>query len=101
MSSYLGSLLSHLQETTGGKKVQLPKGGTLHIFDDQMIHMAFRAIMTLLTFLMLLTPIVALSFMEGKRERLALIVVCTAITATVMAVATNCREHEIMMAAST
>ncbi|GFG10713.1 hypothetical protein IFM5058_05062 [Aspergillus udagawae] len=85
----------------GGRRVELPQQGTLYIFDDSMIQTTFRAIITMLTFLILLTPIIVLSFMEEKRKMLIVIVVCTAAAAAIMATTTDCREHEIMIAAST
>jgi hypothetical protein len=66
-----------------------------------MIQMVLRGIVTVFTFLALLTPIVVLSFVEERRTMLAVIVVCTGIAAAGMAVTTNCREHEIMVATST
>ncbi|GFF51352.1 hypothetical protein IFM46972_09276 [Aspergillus udagawae] len=85
----------------GGRRVELPQQGTLYIFDDNMIQTTFRAIITMLTFLILLTPIIVLSYMEEKRKMLVVIVVCTAAAAAIMAMTTDCREHEIMIAAST
>ncbi|KAL5359892.1 hypothetical protein BJX96DRAFT_174779 [Aspergillus floccosus] len=85
----------------GGRRIELPQQGTLYIFDDNMVQTTFRAMITILTFVVLLTPIVVLSYLEEKRKMLVVIVVCTAAAATIMAMTTNCREHEIMVAAST
>ncbi|KAA8651610.1 uncharacterized protein ATNIH1004_000500 [Aspergillus tanneri] len=85
----------------GGRRIELPQQGTLYTFDDNMVQTTFRAMITILTFVVLLTPIVVLSYLEKKRKMLVVIVVCTAAAATIMAMTTNCREHEIMIAAST
>ncbi|KAK2743241.1 hypothetical protein FQN57_004930 [Myotisia sp. PD_48] len=84
----------------GGKRIALPKGGTLLLFDDSMVQRVHRAVLTILMSLVLLIPIIILASIEGERTVAIAVALCTAGMAVLLAVVTDCRDHEIIMAAS-
>jgi hypothetical protein len=65
-----------------------------------LFRIAFRAILTLITSMVLLIPVVVLSFIGEKSQAVVTVAICTALIAVILAVATDCRNHEIIMAVS-
>ncbi|KAJ2990715.1 hypothetical protein NUW58_g2810 [Xylaria curta] len=84
----------------GGKRIALPSGGTLHVWDDSMVHIATRGVLTLISSLTLLVPLIILSFVENKLFIVVITALCSIVLAIFMAVATECRDYEIIMAVS-
>jgi len=84
----------------GGKRIQLANGGWLHLYDDNKIRILLRALVTLVSSIVLLIPVVVLSTIDNKRRAVLGVALCTAIMAVVLAVGTDCRDHEIIFAAS-
>jgi hypothetical protein len=84
----------------GGKRVNFSGGGVLYTYDDDKIRRVVRGIITLVTAIFLVLPIIVLYFVKGGYEALVVVVVCTTAVAVVMAITTDCRNHEIMMAAA-
>ncbi|KAI9716790.1 MAG: hypothetical protein M1812_005130 [Candelaria pacifica] len=77
-----------------------PNEGTIFKYEDAKIRLVVRCIVTTLTATLLLVPIIILYFLGPRWQSLVVIVVSTAVFSIVMAIATEGRNHEIMMAAA-
>jgi hypothetical protein len=85
----------------GGRKTNLPDGGVLYTWNDGKIRRIVRGVITLVTTILMVIPIVVLYFTAHGYQSLIVVAVCTAAVAMLMALATDCRNHEILTAAAT
>jgi hypothetical protein len=88
------------QRAPGGKVIQLPSGGKLHVWDNSMVRLAMRGILTFITSLTLLVPLVVLAFVVDRRLVVLITASCSVVLAIILAMLTQCRDHEIIMAVS-
>lgn len=77
-----------------------PEAGALYVYDDRNIQRSVRAIITSITAIFLLVPIIILFFIGNGFPSLILIVLCTALFSMIIAYTTEARNHEVMMAAA-
>ncbi|KAI9931243.1 hypothetical protein ASPWEDRAFT_166809 [Aspergillus wentii DTO 134E9] len=88
------------RKPNGGKAVQFPHGGVLYTYDDDMVAAMVRLILTLVTSVMLIIPIIILYFVKGGPNPLIIVTICTLAVAVTIAMTTDCKNHEILMAAA-
>jgi hypothetical protein len=77
-----------------------PEAGTLYVYDDSSIQRCVRAILTSLSAIILLVPIIIMFFVGKGYPSLVVIIVCTALFSMILAVTTEARNHEVMTAAA-
>lgn len=101
ISRYAVPLIIHLiQVAQGGKRVATRGGGTLCIWDDNMVHTSMSGASTLAFSLILLVPFIILLFVENKHLVVTKTDFCGVLLAAILATMTRCCEHEIIMAVS-
>ena len=74
--------------------------GVLYTYNDKSIHRSVRAILTLLSSITLLVPIIILFFIGKGYPALAVLIVSTSLFSVLIAVTTEGKNHELMMAAA-
>ncbi|KAK0508932.1 hypothetical protein JMJ35_008303 [Cladonia borealis] len=77
-----------------------PEAGSLYVYDDRNIQRSVRALLTSISTIILLVPIIILYFIGNGYPSLIVIVVCTALFSTILAFTTEARNHEVMVAAA-
>jgi hypothetical protein len=75
-------------------------GGTLYTYNDEAIATVVRVVLTILTAALLIIPIIVLYFFRTGANALTVVTVCTVAVAVLIALSTDCRNHEILMAAA-
>jgi heme A synthase len=78
----------------------LPQYGKLYIYEDSMVQIAHRVLLTVVSSVLLLVPVGVLSSIKDKGMAVIIVALCCLLMAVVMAAATGCRDHEIIMATS-
>ena len=68
------------------------------MYNDDAIERTVRAILVSLATIILLVPIIIMFFISREYPSLIVLVVCTALFSIILAVATDARNHEVMMA---
>ncbi|KAK3305921.1 uncharacterized protein B0T15DRAFT_214554 [Chaetomium strumarium] len=84
----------------GGRTVPVSRTGALHLYSDDSVRLLLRAFLTATSSILLLVPIGILSTVEDKSTVVIVVALCCIAVAVVMAVATESRDHEIIMAVS-
>jgi ABC-type nitrate/sulfonate/bicarbonate transport system permease component len=69
------------------------------VYNDDAIERTVRAILVSLATIILLVPIIIMFFIS-RGPSLIVLVVCTALFSMILAVTTDARNHEVMMAAA-
>lgn len=75
-------------------------GGTLYTYNDEAVETVVRVVLTILTAALLILPIIVLYFYRTGASALIVVTVCTVAVAVLIALSTDCRNHEILMAAA-
>jgi hypothetical protein len=75
-------------------------GGTLYTYNDEAVATVVRVVLTILTAALLIIPIIVLYFFRTGANALTVVTVCTVAVAVLIALSTDCRNHEILMAAA-
>lgn len=75
-------------------------GGTLYTYNDEAVATVVRVVLTILTAALLILPIIVLYFFRTGASALIVVTVCTVAVAVLIALSTDCRNHEILMAAA-
>lgn len=75
-------------------------GGTLYTYNDEAIATVVRVVLTTLTAALLIIPIIVLYFFRKGANALIVVTICTVAVAVLIALSTDCRNHEILMAAA-
>lgn len=88
------------QRALGGKVICLPRSGKLHVWDDSLVRLAMRGVLTLIFSLTLLVPLLILAFVEQRNLIVAVTASGSALLALMLATLTQCRDHEIIVAVS-
>ncbi|GAB1317937.1 hypothetical protein MFIFM68171_08147 [Madurella fahalii] len=84
----------------GGRTVPVSHTGKIYLYDDDNVRLIMRAVVTATSSILLLVPIGILSTVEDRSTIITIVALCCTAMAVVMAVATACRDHEIIMAVS-
>lgn len=75
-------------------------GGTLYTYNDEAVAAVVRVVLTILIAALLIVPIILLYFFRTGPNALIVVTVCTVAVAALIALSTDCRNHEILMAAA-
>lgn len=95
-----GQILTILiQNRFGGSLIQYSSKGTLYVYNDGLICRIVRVIITICSAIILIIPIIALHFVQSRTQALIGVALGTTLVALGMALGTDCRDHEVLMAA--
>ncbi|KAL4747886.1 hypothetical protein BDW72DRAFT_181625 [Aspergillus terricola var. indicus] len=83
-----------------GGTIEFDHGGVLYTYNDEAIATIVRVLLTVLTSVLLIVPIIILYFFRTGANALTVVTVCTVAVAVLIALSTDCRNHEILMAAA-
>ena len=76
------------------------EAGTLYVYDDRNIQQSVRVMLTALSAILLLLPIIILFFIGTGYPALIVIIVCTVLFSVILVIVTDAQDHEIMVAAA-
>ncbi|KAF2019534.1 hypothetical protein BU24DRAFT_459199 [Aaosphaeria arxii CBS 175.79] len=77
-----------------------PEAGSLYVYDDGNIQRSVRAILTSISTITLLVPVIIMFFIGNGFPSLVVVVICTALFSMFLAFTTKAQNHEVMMAAA-
>lgn len=59
-----------VQRRFGGSLVQYSSKGTLYVYNDELIRLVVRAVITITSAVLLIIPIISLHFVQGRSQAL-------------------------------